>query len=193
MDTAASQTLTHDGARIDLRNRAAAVALTFVVPGGGHFYQGRQIKAAVYAIGILGLFLMGLWIGSGRVVYASWSEEDWRWQYIPQAFIGLPAAPAAVQAWWVRTHPRPLAGGVMAPPNSIATLNEWHKVGAMAFDLGTLYTMIAGILNLLVAFDAYAGPLPPPRSHKSAAGADSPPDVDTQADTDVKKTRREAS
>ncbi len=47
------------------------------------------------------------------------------------------------------------------------------------FDMGTLYTMIAGLLNILVVFDAYGGPLPPPakpqRGQKKDA-AESPPD-----------------
>ena len=30
------------------------------------------------------------------------------------------------------------------------------------FDYGTLYTMLAGMLNLLVIYDAWSGPMPQP-------------------------------
>ncbi|MEM7557629.1 MAG: DUF6677 family protein, partial [Planctomycetota bacterium] len=52
--------------------------------------------------------------------------------------------------------------------------------------MGTLYTMIAGLLNILVVFDAYAGPLPPPvpkkkgdpesEDEEKSSAKDDPPD-----------------
>ena len=41
-------------------------------------------------------------------------------------------------------------------------MDDWHKRTASGFELGTLYTMIAGLLNILAVYDAYGGPLPPP-------------------------------
>ena len=157
------QTVTHDGVLISLRSPAMAAFLAFLFPGAGHAYQGRNLKAGIYSVSILGLFFFGLWIGGGKVVYASWTDEDKRWQFIPQAAVGLPAAPAAVQAYWLNKTGRPLLGGFMAKPNRLAMLSEWHRTSSAGFDLGTLYTMIAGILNLLVIFDAYWGPMPPPK------------------------------
>ncbi len=48
----------------------------------------------------------------------------------------------------------------MAKPNGTPMLDNWHKETSHGFDLGGLYTMIAGLLNYLVIFDAYSGPLP---------------------------------
>ena len=46
--------------------------------------------------------------------------------------------------------------------NSIANeLSMWHLHYSSMFDLGTVFTMIAGLLNVLVIFDAWGGPLVP--------------------------------
>jgi hypothetical protein len=40
-------------------------------------------------------------------------------------------------------------------------LSMWHLHYGSMFDLGTVFTMIAGLLNVLVIFDAWGGPLVP--------------------------------
>ncbi|MEZ6057228.1 MAG: DUF6677 family protein [Planctomycetaceae bacterium] len=45
---------------IPLKDRWLALLLAWLVPGAGHFYQGRLFKGAVYSVCILGLFLTGL-------------------------------------------------------------------------------------------------------------------------------------
>ena len=40
-------------------------------------------------------------------------------------------------------------------------LADWHRRLGRFFEIGTLYTMLAGMLNLLVIYDAAAGPLGP--------------------------------
>jgi hypothetical protein len=45
------------------------------------------------------------------------------------------------------------------------------------FEIGTLYTMLAGMLNLLVIYDAWAGPLGPSdeeKKRRTAAASASP-------------------
>jgi hypothetical protein len=151
---------------IDLRNPALAAVLGWLWPGAGHLYQRRYPKAVLFMVVILGLFFGGLVLGSGRVVYASWTPTDKRWQYICQVGVGLPALPALVQARRVFGEPRrpPLWDGVMAPPRQPVEperrdeLAVWHDELGFRFDLGTLYTMVAGLLNVLAICDAYAGP-----------------------------------
>lgn len=158
------QIQTHDGVQLNLKSPTVAAILAFLFPGAGHAYQGRNFKAITSSLCILGLFFGGLWIGDGKVVYSSWTQEDFRWQYGLQAAVGLPAAPAALQAHWMKKYGRTFAGtSYMARPSNMNMLDRWHKDSSAGFDLGTLYTMIAGILNILVIFDAYAGPLPPPK------------------------------
>lgn len=38
-------------------------------------------------------------------------------------------------------------------------LSMWHERLGRWFDIGTLYTVLAGLLNMLVVYDAFAGPL----------------------------------
>jgi hypothetical protein len=57
-----------------------------------------------------------------------------------------------------------LTDGFMAPPAGIPNpgdldvLGMWHKELLHKFELGTLFTVIAGLLNILAIYDAYAGP-----------------------------------
>ena len=55
-------------------------------------------------------------------------------------------------------------------------LSVWYLALGRFFDIGTLYTTIAGLLNLLVVYDAWAGPLrdpgPAPADDESAPGRD---------------------
>ncbi len=112
-------------------------------------------------------------MSGGRCVYASWNETEKRWQYVLQAGIGLPAMPAAVQAWRARNNELPLiSNSFMTGPQSTSDLDKWNEQTASGFDMGTLYTMVAGLLNVLVVFDAWAGPLPPPTPKKRQREAD---------------------
>jgi hypothetical protein len=40
------------------------------------------------------------------------------------------------------------------------------------YEIGTLYTMLAGMLNLLVIYDAWAGPLGPSEEEKKRRAAE---------------------
>lgn len=50
-------------------NVFASLVLAVLIPGLGHLYQGRTIKGLIYLFGILGLFLWGVVLGEGIVVY----------------------------------------------------------------------------------------------------------------------------
>jgi hypothetical protein len=41
-------------------------------------------------------------------------------------------------------------------------LSLWHRRLGRFFDIGTLYTLLAGLLNVLVIYDAWAGPMRQP-------------------------------
>ena len=64
---------------------------------------------------------------------------------------------------------KPILDGLMAPPKGPVTpqendvLGEWHAEMKHLFDLGTLFTLVAGVLNFLVIYDAFAGPSIPAR------------------------------
>jgi hypothetical protein len=152
---------------VDLKDPALAGFLAWLIPGLGHLYQQRYGKAVLFFVCIMGTFSYGLYLGAGRVVYASWREGDKRLPYFCQLGVGLPALPALIQAYRVRHGHRPLLGGFMAPPPlhenegpaDEPTLGEMIKTLHGFFELGTVYTMIAGLINILAIYDACAGPV----------------------------------
>jgi hypothetical protein len=185
-----------DGSAIDLKNPALAAALSWAVPGLGQIYQGRTHKGSLFMAAILATFVAGLWLGGGKVVYASWKPGEARWAFVCQAGAGVVALPAIVQSAQLNGPARQplLMGGFMAPPLSPGQyvsrayaerlaardadiqpgdffdkpplkqfrrdeLALWHRRLGRFFEIGTLYTMLAGLLNLLVIYDAWAGPM----------------------------------
>lgn len=57
-----------------------------------------------------------------------------------------------------------IVDGFMAPPhppvleNDVDALTSWHEK-PLQFEMGTLFAMVAGLLNVLAIYDAYAGPV----------------------------------
>lgn len=179
--TSASNPIEVDGHQFDLRNRSLAALLAWLVPGAGHYYQGRKSKAMIFFIAILTTYFIGFAIGGGHVVYASWVPNDKRWNYICQLGVGIAALPALAQTNRLRSftdertgHTRadyePWWGGFMAPPrrpvfeDNPDDIAAWYARLGAGYEMGTWYTMIAGLLNILVIYDAYSGPLSTPIS-----------------------------
>jgi hypothetical protein len=144
---------------IDLRDPHFAALLAWLWPGAGHLYQRRYAKGILFMACILATYFFGLALGEGKVVYASWNQVDKRWQYPLQLGVGVPAAPALVQSVVARRGNPPILGGFMAAPAHADQLADWHKRLNMRFELGTLYTMVAGLLNILAIWDAWGGPV----------------------------------
>lgn len=167
--------ISHDRQTIDLKDPGLAALLAWLVPGLGHFYQGRTAKAVLYFVMIMGTFTYGLYLGGspavgwGRVVYMAWRPEDRRWHYFCQVGVGLPALPALIQASRVSAGREPILHNFQAPPRqfepepaqhlSRPTESTLHKHLHRFFELGTVYTMIAGLLNILAIYDAWGGPV----------------------------------
>lgn len=98
--------------RVPLRNPLLAALLAFLLPGAGHFYQGRRFKAAIFSAGVLTLFVWGLVLGHGQPVYSQLilrssatlpqlsqkaPPEKFSWAYAAQVLVGVPAFPALIQ------------------------------------------------------------------------------------------------
>lgn len=151
-----------DQIEIDLRQPGLAALWAWLWPGAGHLYQRRYAKGILFMVCILTTYFFGMAMGGGHVVYASWNQTEKRWQYFCQLGVGLPALPAIVQARRQTAGRAPLFKGMMAPPVIDVNgdqLAQWHKTYHLYFELGTLYTMIAGLLNVLAIYDAYGGPV----------------------------------
>ena len=156
---------TDEHIEIDLRQPGLAAFWAWLWPGAGHLYQRRYAKGILFMVCILSTYFYGLAMAGGHVVYASWKAPERRWQYFCQFGVGLPALPALVQARRMATGDPLLFDGIMAPPQyepfmqGADELSKWHLEYKLLFELGTLYTMIAGLLNVLAIYDAYAGPV----------------------------------
>ena len=172
-----------DGQYVDLKNRYLAAFLAWLIPGAGHFYQGRTTKGSLFFVCVLSTWILGFALGGGHVVYASWQPGDKRWHYFLQAGVGAAALPAMIQGQRMnkmtdddtgRTFDayRPLWGGFMAPPkrpvrdDTADEVSAWYARYGAGYEMGTWYTVIAGLLNILVIYDAYGGPLAVPISGK---------------------------
>ena len=206
-----------DTETIELKDPALAALLAWLMPGWGHWYQGRRAKAALYFLSIMGLFCYGVYlsssnqpcraggnkIGYGRAVYFAWHHHL---AYLGQIGVGLPALPAILQAYRMGNQQKVWWGGFMAPPwpsdqaraaavdavQEIArrdgrndgddprfnldqpTLDELNRRLPHDFDIAGFFTVVAGLLNVLAIYDAWAGPvvLQPPekKEDEDAAG-----------------------
>ena len=89
--------------------------------------------------------------------------------------MGLPVLPALAQAFWTSGGRHPLWGGLMAPPGDLpgdVTLQQLHRGLHQFLELGTVYTMIAGLLNILAIYDACCCLLYTSHASDSPASAD---------------------
>ena len=166
-----------------------AAAMSYLIPGLGQVYQGRVGKGLLFFFSLYSLFFYGQWMGSWRNV---WLPEPgnlppmdlfgqrldglpkalaYRPQFLGQFWIGLAAWPACAQYhFYDRTKaagPAPLNAYQRMPAED--DLNALQRDGNKRWDLGWVFTVIAGVLNLLVMYDAFAGPMfrdPPPVGRK---------------------------
>ncbi|HET6879326.1 MAG TPA: DUF6677 family protein [Pirellulales bacterium] len=156
---------TEEHIEIDLKDPAFAAFLAWLMPGLGHWYQGRTHKAVIFFVCVFGTFVYGLYLGEGRVVYASWRDNDHRLFYLCQVGVGLPALPALIQARREQPVQFPIYKDFMAPPKIVGagpndpdSLDGLQKRLSHFWEMGTVYTAIAGLLNILVIYDAWGGP-----------------------------------
>ena len=148
---------------ITLRNPRRAAFLAWLVPGLGHIYQRRVGKGILYAACILSLYLTGFVMGEGKIVYWRWvnplaNPDKFPLYYLGQFFVGLPALPALIQATLKSFFGiENFLGGFMAEP-PLRELNGLHPRLGKLVEIASMYTAVAGLLNILAIYDAYEGP-----------------------------------
>lgn len=161
-----------------------AALLSYLIPGLGQVYQGRIGKGLLFFLGLYTLFFYGMWMGQWRNVWLPDTSTLppmeiagnrlpgvptslwYRPQFLGQFWMGTAAWPAVFQ--YMTFDREKQAGPVFGtfqrtPPED--ELNELQRNGNKRWDLGWVYTVIAGVLNMLVIYDALAGPMfrePPP-------------------------------
>jgi len=150
--------------------------LSYLIPGLGQVYQGRVGKGLLFFFGLYVLFFYGMWMGQWRNVWLPDGSDMpqlqvggnqlrgvpsslwYRPQFMGQFWIGTAAWPAVVQyVNYDRTKDAgPIFGKFQRTPTE-DELNDIQRKASKRWDLGWVYTVIAGVLNLLVIYDAFAG------------------------------------
>jgi hypothetical protein len=160
--------------------------LSYLVPGLGQICQGRVGKGVLFMVSLLGLFHLGQAMGEWKNVYIPVTDNlQWddrfadqknqfriqrlqklpsslyqRWHYLGQFWIGIPAWPALWQYFEMPVPAKetnPFWHDFQRPPSE-DEINRFWVSSDKTPDLGWIYTVIAGVLNILVIYDAYAGP-----------------------------------
>jgi hypothetical protein len=164
-----------------------AAFLSFLLPGLGQVLQGRVGKGVLYFVCLYSLFFYGLWMGQMKNVWLPVERLPdaelpivgkfggmpkamyHRPQFLGQFWIGVAAWPAILQYASAPLPPKEgeppvpqephgfLGRYMQAPPE--AELNALQRNADKTWDLGWVYTVIAGVLNILVIYDALAGPV----------------------------------
>jgi hypothetical protein len=161
--------------------------LSYLVPGLGQVYQGRVGKGLLFLVSIYGLFFTGMYLGTreqvrvndkvyritSNVYLPDTADQNNPWklswrlaanlynrpQFLAQFWTGIVAWPAIIQ--YINYDPNadsgPLFGTFMREPPE-TTINMLQTAGDKRWDLGWVYTVIAGVLNVMVIYDAFAGP-----------------------------------
>ena len=154
-----------------------AALLSYLVPGLGQIYQGRFGKGLLFMVCLLGMFFFGMSLGDWKNVWLSNRHANkeaipgtgWisplindRLAFAGQFWIGVAAWPAILQyneKWFITEQTSPFWHSFQKTP----TEDELNKMQAdppadKTWDLAWVYTVIAGVLNILVIYDALAGP-----------------------------------
>lgn len=160
-----------------------AGVLSFLVPGLGQIYQGRIGKGLLFFVCLLTLFHVGEWMGNWQNVYLPPTGGEFaqdrgksdlprslilRWHYPGQFWIGIAAWPALWQFYDMPTpdpEKYPFLSRYQRAPRE-DDVNRFLVNSGKNPDLGLMYTVIAGVLNILVIYDAYAGPAFPSNRKK---------------------------
>ncbi len=101
--------------------------------------------------------------------YFQWQPGNRRLYFFPQALNASIAVPAVIQAKIAQSGDPPLWNGAFAPP-AVSTFSPQISMEGRPtlnaillrlhswFEMGTIFLAAAGLLNLLVIFDALCGP-----------------------------------
>ena len=112
----------------------------WLLPGAGYFLIGQRARGLVVGVTILALFTLGMLIGGLKVVEASKAD-----------YLAAPLQAIMDRPWFVGQF---FAGPISMIISSVGR-NEWFMHShARLNEIGTLYTAVAGMLNLMAVIDA---------------------------------------
>ena len=157
-------------------NVPAAIA-GWVLPGLGHLLIGDVLRGLILATAITLLWLGGLLVGGVNVVQVRDADGNFRPWFLGQMLV---APSLAVE--YTHDSYRAQYDGTDPLPDADGTLPAYTPSYGRVHEIGTLYTALAGLLNLLAIVDViYRQPSPatvdatakpdPPTDAKPAGGA----------------------
>jgi len=131
-----------------------AAFLAFLIPGLGHVYLGKVLQGAISFLFLVGLFAGGVLLSKGECVSLD-KTNGHPYAFFAQVGAGLPCGLALLYS---HTYEVKKALGMEAerPAEPNVESDEYVK-NLPKMDEGLLYTMIAGLLNLLLIHDALMG------------------------------------
>ena len=129
-------------------NLGARLLLAWAIPGAGHFLMGRRRVGGLLFFAITATFLFGLISSEGRAV----SVRKHPYAFAAQVGAGLLTVVPAGYRLTLDLRPE-----TVRPPDSDIPLYA-------RLDLGLLFTMVAGLLNLVLVHNVYE------RSTRPASG-----------------------
>ncbi len=116
--------------RAQTANPILICLVAWLIPGGGHLWQGRRQKGLVFLLALPAMFVVGLWL-NGRLFPFELSQPLVALEAFANAGMGLPYLIASAMGF---------GQGV---------------VTAASYEYGNAFLIVSGLLNMLVVIDAY--------------------------------------
>jgi len=119
---------------------------SWLLPGAGYWLIGQRVRAVTVGVTILATFTLGILISGIRVVQAPDLSGP-----------GNPAQQILARPWFIgQVLIGPVGIGAAYVSSELAASPTYRAIEAKArlAEIGTLYTAVAGMLNLLTLIDA---------------------------------------
>lgn len=127
-----------------------AGGLAWLIPGAGHFYAGHKIKGVLAFVLIGGLFLAGVVRSRGECVSLR-KPDGHQFAFMAQIGAGLPTLAALAY------DAEKIPGLSPGYKEILRSDHEAYSDQVPRSETGLLFTMIAGLLNMLLVWDALCG------------------------------------
>lgn len=113
--------------------------LAWLVPGSGHLFLGRWLRGVLAGVVVWTLFLVGLFLGGHLFGPLSGEEGSNIWLQVPPAIANLGSGILYLFCWLTNT----------------GFANGGEQARLATFEYGNTFLLVAGLLNYLVALDAF--------------------------------------
>ena len=113
----------------DIKPVAASIG-ALIFPGLGHLFMGKWVRAFLFSMAILLMFVLGLF-QEGKLYGPDSEQLIYNLPFLADASIGIPY--------------------LLARSNGYGVGNMQNQ----SYDYGTTFLIVAGLLNLLVVLNAY--------------------------------------